>query len=229
MYKNRTDNKEALKNTCFKNFTDKVGTRASEQFATELYNRFTVEDFEYSDDHKYFNVVAYFNEKVVPHKIAVYQAGIELMRNDWFKDFIHHETDEFEWNLWAHDMSKFSANEAFGYAFYNFKTKAGKERFEEAWHHHKTNNPHHPEYWLNPNRSGVLEPMPMPEIYIAEMIADWIGAGKTYGNTLDAWLPDNIHKFVFHPKTSEKVYFILTKLGFKAWITENLIFTTQAD
>ena len=61
------------------------------------------------------------------------------------------------------------------------------------------NNPHHPEYWLNPNRSGELEPLPMPNIYTLEMIADWIGAGKTYGSTLEEWLPKNINKFKFKP------------------------------
>ena len=87
--------------------------------------------------------------------------------------------------------------------------------FEKAWHHHKQNNPHHPEYWLNPNRSGILDVLPMPKIYVLEMIADWIGAGKTYGSTLEEWLPSNLHKFVWHRETANNVFSILLHLGIK--------------
>lgn len=198
-YSKKTDNKEAFRLNVFKTFTDACGGD-SQEFADILYAKFIVEDFAYSDDMYYWGILNYFQETVIPHKIAVYQAGLELSRNPKISDYLsNQEKEDFLRNLWLHDMSKFSANEAFGYAMYNRETGHGKEGFELAWHHHKMNNPHHPEYWLNPNRSGELEPLQMPNVYILEMIADWIGAGKTYGSTLEEWVPKNINKFKFQP------------------------------
>lgn len=223
-YSKRTDNKDAFRVNAFKKFTDTCGG-SDVEFTDILYSKYTVEDFAYSDDMYYWGVLKYFTDTVIPHKIAVYQAGLELSRQDWFKIYMkEQDKEDFLYNLWLHDMSKFSANEAFGYAMYNFKDPHPKSKagFEAAWHHHKMNNPHHPEYWFNPNRSGELEPIPMPNIYIMEMIADWTGAGKTYGSTLEKWLPDNIHKFKFRA-VKGIVQDILKNLGIQTWIHEGNI------
>lgn len=196
-YSKSTQNLTSFANNVFKLFTEVCGGDSME-FSKTLHGKYTVDDFAYHDDWYYFGMVEYFKTVVIPHKIAVYQAGLELSRNPKIDAHLsNQDKEDFLRNLWLHDLSKFSANEAFGYAMYNRETGHGKEGFEAAWHHHKMNNPHHPEYWLNPNRSGVLEPLPMPNIYILEMIADWIGAGKTYGSTLEEWLPKNIEKFKF--------------------------------
>jgi len=228
LYITRTDNKSAFTKNAFKLFTDACGGEAFD-FANQLYAKYTVEDFAYHDDMIYWGVLGYFKEKVIPHKIAVYQAGLELSRQEWFSNYIKGDDKElFLHNLWIHDMSKFSANEAFGYACYDFKnpsenTKAG---FEKAWHHHKMHNEHHPEYWFNPSRSGELEPIMMPPIYVMEMIADWIGAGKTYGSTLEEWLPKNIQKFKFGQSKSW-VRNILEDMGIKTWIHEGGVIHTS--
>lgn len=206
-YSKSTQDKQAFREQVFKLFTDECGGDPQD-FADALWGKYTVDDFTYHDDMYYWGVIGYFQKVVIPHKIAVHKAGIELMK----MEKIHHNLRDEEWkqfrrNLWLHDLSKFSANEAFGYAMYNRETGHGKEGFELAWHHHKMNNPHHPEYWLNPNRSGELEPLYMPNIYILEMIADWIGAGKTYGSSLEEWLPKNLPKFKF--KNYSKILDIL--------------------
>jgi hypothetical protein len=222
-YSKSTGCKEAFTTNVFQKFTDAVGGDAKE-FADELYSKFTVDDFGYHDDFTYWGVLKYFEEKVVPHKIAVYQAGVKLMQEKWFLNFVKpYDVDQYKKNLWLHDLSKFSANEAFGYAMHDFSNPNAKSKpyFEKAWHHHKMNNPHHPEYWLNPNRSGIIEPIPMPVIYIMEMIADWIGAGQTYGSTLEQWLPINIHKFQFESLTINSVQNILEHMGFKTSVNEN--------
>ena len=54
----------------------------------------------------------------------------------------------------------------------------------------------------------------MPKIYVAEMVADWTGAGRTYGSTLEEWLPKNIDSFLFHPSTAICLHGILFNLGF---------------
>lgn len=213
IYRKNVQNQQAFKNNVFKLFTDAVGGDL-EEFTKTVYSRFVVEDFGYHDDMWFFGVEAYFIKKVVPHKIAVYQAGLELSRQEFFSD-LYINKEEFLDNLWLHDISKFSANEAFGYSGYRFgaeNSKESKAAFEKSWHHHKMHNPHHPEHWLNPNREGKLEIIPMPKIYVLEMIADWIGAGKTYGNSLEEWLPNNLHKFQWHPETDRLVKTILSSL-----------------
>lgn len=172
-------------------------------FRDIIFNKYIVDDFAYHDDLYFYGVFKYFSEKVIPHKVAVLHAGMELLERSWYQGLKDQEKGEFIRNLWLHDISKFSANEAFGYAMYDFNNPAhndanhpARKGFDAAWHHHKMNNPHHSEYWLNPNRMGILEPLPMPHIYLLEMLADWIG----YESTLDKWLPANIHKFKFaHP------------------------------
>ena len=215
MYKTRESKAlhDSLCANVFKKFTDQVGGDP-EYLTQQLFNRFVVDDFAYGDDLYFHGIFKYFEEKVVPHKVAVYQAGIGLIEEDWF-DFLKVSKDMFRYNLFVHDLSKFSAAEAFGYAMHDFKNPKPetKEQFERSWHHHKMNNPHHPEYWLNPNRKGKLEVLEMPNIYLAEMIADWIGAGKTYNTPLKEWVVDNFGKFVFGKETGRKAYFILSNLG----------------
>lgn len=213
LYRNRTDNREALTAQIFAKFCDAVGHGNENEFARTLYGRYTVEDFSYSDDWKYWNVHGYFLEKVVPHKVEVYDAGMWLAKNDWFLPFIGEPLELWQDNLWLHDLSKFSANEALGYALHDFKSDKYDLSFEMAWAHHKNHNEHHPEYWLNPSRSGEIEPIQMPKIYIAEMVADWIGAGKTYDSPLSEWIPGNLPKFLFHPETAQGLEFLLLKIG----------------
>lgn len=212
-YRFSSGNKEAFKVNVFKLFTDAVGGDL-EIFTDHVYERHTVDDFAYHEAVAYLAVESYFQKVVVPHKIAVYNAGVNLIEQEWFKD-LHINALDFKENLFFHDISKFCAEEAFGYATHNFNNPGASKNigFEKAWHHHKMHNEHHPEYWMNPNRGGELEILPMDRIYIVEMIADWIGAGVTYGNSLEKWLPDNIHKFIFHPGTAAEVAWILNKMG----------------
>lgn len=183
-----------------------------------LYGRYVVEDFSYSDDYNYWIAREYLLEKVIPHKVAVFDAGSEMAEQPWFFDFIGESPDLWFDNLWLHDLSKFSANEVFGYAFHDFKSDQPDIAFDCAWIHHKNHNEHHPEYWLNVGRDGMVSPVRMPKIFVAEMVADWLGAGKTYGATLEEWLPKNISKFRFSPQTVVDLKEILGMLGIKTII-----------
>lgn len=209
-YYKSINHKVSLSRNVFPAFANIANIKA-EDLVDILHEKFIVDDFAYHDDMYYWPVYDYFKDTVIPHKIAVYHAGMDLCAHKNFEDILRSgDREQFQWNLIVHDLSKFSANEAFGYAGYNFKNPSAKSKpaFEAAWHHHKMNNPHHPEYWLNPNRSGELEPIAMPDIYILEMIADWVGAGKVYGSTIEEWLPKNISKFKF-PNT-ERVHKLIT-------------------
>lgn len=214
LYRKRIDNKVSFKNNVFKNFTDAVGGDLDE-FTELVFNRYEIEHYNYWDDYVYHTVAEYFITRLIPHKIAVYLAGRELSGETWFTDF-KFDRDQYFDNLWLHDISKFSAVEALPYASHDFsKSGKGSIDFQIAWCHHKSKNEHHPEFWLNPNRKGEVSPLPMPDIYIMEMYADWIGAGRTYGNELETWLPDNFKTFNFHPETEAKVRTIANHLNIK--------------
>lgn len=215
IYAKSTQHREALAKNVFKLFTDQVGGNPYE-LVDRLHGKYTVDDFAYHDDMVYWGVMDYFKDVVIPHKVAVYVAGLELLNHKKFKGW-DEDKDLFMDNLFMHDISKFSANEVFGYAMYNRETGVGKAGFEKAWHHHKMHNPHHPEYWLNPNKMGIPEPIAMEPIYVLEMLADWIGAGRTYGSSLEEWLPQNLNKFWFGGAITV-VQRVLENLGINTWI-----------
>lgn len=221
------DFKSLLIKNVFTGFTNEVGGSPTE-FANILYKRFVVEDFFMHDVECYEKIENYFIN-VVRHKIAVYKAGMSILKISDF-NLTGEEIKDFERNLWEHDISKFSAQESYGYTFYDFKSGEGKELFDYAWHHHKMNNPHHPEYWLNPDKEGLIKPLTVPKIYILEMISDWIGAGKTYNSSFEDWLPLNLHRFRF--KNAGDVCNILNivlKNLFKHTMHNNDVYVNRLD
>ena len=62
-----------------------------------------------------------------------------------------------------------------------------------------------------------MTPLPMPGIYVGEMIADWVGASRSYGTNLQEWLSKNLPQFLFHPYTSRLVQSYLSMMGFKVY------------
>lgn len=153
-------------------------------------------------------------ERVIVHKNEVYEAGISLAQDvglgvdDYYS---------FKRRLILHDLSKFSEVELYGYGNYNFNgenTPAATDAFHLAWHHHKWANDHHPEHWLSTGRDGFAKAIEMPKLAMYEMVADWIGAGKTYGSSLGEWLPKNLHTFLFHENTMNMLGVLLRGLGF---------------
>lgn len=220
LYRIKTESKPAFTKQILSVFCKGVDYGDPEDLANVLYGKYVVEDFSYSDDSNYWQVHGYLLNVVVPHKIEVFNAGAEIAEQPWFQSFIGESLDLWFDNLWLHDLSKFSANETFGYAFHDFKSKKYSPTFEAAWNHHKNHNEHHPEYWMNVGRNTNVELLRMPKIFIAEMVCDWIGAGKVYGSTLDQWLPKNLHKFVFSSNTKQDLQYLLGKIGVETIITD---------
>ena len=120
--------------------------------------------------------------------------------------------------IWAalfHDLDKFLPDEWFPYArtFYapdGSKQYIESEAFTLAWNFHQKRNRHHWQFWLITWDRGVTEPLPMPDVYRREMLADWIGAGRAIAagngqiwlmtNTCD-WYEKNKDKMILHPDT----------------------------
>lgn len=134
-----------------------------------------------------------------------------------------------------HDISKFLPDEFIPYSKYDF-SKFGKndkglqQSFDEAWLKHQKRNKHHWQYWVLMNDSGgvirhkklpnavnyfegefkQVEALPMPDRYIKEMVADWRGAGRAYGNSdTRGWYLSNKYKIVLHPSSQSMVESLL--------------------
>jgi len=134
-------------------------------------------------------------------------------------------------------MSKFLPDEYIPYSKYDFSSfgnnrKDLQDSFNVAWLKHQKRNKHHWQYWLLINDSGgvirhkklaytvnyfegefkQVEALPMPERYVREMVADWRGAGRAYGNPdTKAWFIKNKDKIILHPATEVKVWGLLYK------------------
>lgn len=123
-----------------------------------------------------------------------------------------------------HDLSKFRPSELLPYAR-SFNNSDGSPRsdrpedvrdaFDYAWLLHIHRNPHHWQYWVLREDDGDLKALPMPEEYVREMVADWIGAGlaQGHGNDVLPWYEKNKDKMILHPETRIRVEFLLNSTG----------------
>lgn len=127
------------------------------------------------------------------------------------------------WRGLMHDMSKFSLTEWNAYVnnFYNSDGTKKKIRnpdgsydpssqttaFTRAWLHHHKNNKHHWQSWISIGDCGKLTPVEIPDVYIREIIADWIGAGIAYSNESNPynWFASNVHKMILHPASLSNI------------------------
>ena len=129
-----------------------------------------------------------------------------------------------------HDLSKFLPSEmipyaryfygkypdwdtmgAWGKSYYTGPTKQSVERdFDVAWLHHQHRNKHHWQRWLltldSARSDGKMFALPMPDRYRREMLADWRGAGRAYGNPDTAgWYREHVEQINLHPETRKWV------------------------
>lgn len=122
-----------------------------------------------------------------------------------------------------HDLSKFFPQEWFPYvhSFYNRDgskrnvrnadgsydpTKVSRE-FDYAWKSHQLHNAHHWQHWVLINDEDDTYPLPIPDKYIREMVADWIGAGIAIAGRADPapWYERNKYKMILHDESRAKI------------------------
>jgi hypothetical protein len=135
--------------------------------------------------------------------------------------------------LLVHDWSKFTPTELLGYAG-NIGGKNDKRKWAKSWLHHLHHNPHHPEHWIlswrgNPefyqDMAESIAPfvvvLPMPETYVREMIADWMGASKVITGSWDIskWLNQNGPDMHFHDDTIVIIDKVMKEIGYA--LTDN--------
>lgn len=143
---------------------------------------------------------------VIRHKRFVYEAGRKLGVS--------------RWQLLIHDWSKFLPSEWGPYAewFYGHPGHKPEESpvFRAAWLRHQKRNPHHWQYWVIMEDSGRVEAMPMPRKYLLEMVADWRGANRAYGDqSMYDWYVESLPARQLHPDTKDEVERLLFGFPFR--------------
>lgn len=113
-------------------------------------------------------------------------------------------------------MSKFSRIEYSSYQQRFFSNAENPLPFAYAWLHHENYNPHHWGYWIPRSGKFAGQPLPMPENYIREMVADWLAAKRAYEGSWDMsdWLSKNLSRIKVHPDTKMQIIQILVELGY---------------
>jgi hypothetical protein len=98
------------------------------------------------------------------------------------------------WQGLTHDLSKYSPVEFFESVKYYQGNRspidACKEDkgYSKAWLHHRGHNKHHREYWTDYYDKGCYSLL-MPYKYAAEMVCDFLGAGRAYmGADFNYWV-----------------------------------------
>ncbi len=167
------------------------------------------------------------------HKWYVFLAGLKtgvpiwrLIVHDWQK-FTLWEFRAYAQNFFASDDYK---NQETLDAFTKYKVAEAapfghfvKERFALAWLHHENTAPHHWGYWI-PRSGKYTGPFPMPETYVREMVADWMGASRAYTGSwnMAQWLSDN------GPRMEEKMHIETVQIVHDVLIEQGYFFTDNA-
>jgi len=150
---------------------------------------------EHNEDisNNFFREEQWFVERTNRHIGLVQKAAEKIVK-------AYPEFKELLDNVKHHDASKFEEPEKTPYISLTWNKKIGNKSSDpeitKATEHHCLNNQHHPEYWagqasIDPNNrdksTKCLDASKMPDIAIAEMIADWAAMGEELGNSPRAW------------------------------------------
>ncbi len=126
--------------------------------------------------------------------------------------------------LLLHDLSKFLPSELPHYNRQFFGKADQPYNYIKTWIYHQNRNKHHWEYWIPRTGHNTcippypdMKPIEIPEKYVREMIADWMGAQKAYnGQWPDiknwTWLRNNRSKMLLHPETNILIDQIVAEL-----------------
>lgn len=146
-----------------------------------------------------------------------------LLRHKWFVLVAGLRLGVSLWQLLVHDWSKVLPSEWFPYVqqFYGRAQKddhardAVKLAFQVAWLRHQHRNLHHWQHWVLRNDDGSERALPMPERYVREMVADWMGAGRAIHGRWEAreWYAKNGFKMTMHVATLVRVKALLRDHG----------------
>ena len=148
-----------------------------------------------------------------------------ILRHKWYVLIAGWRLKVPLWRLLVHDLSKWSLAEFTPYACQFYGDKGDIEGFSRAWLHHQNYNRHHWEYWISRsghNQGSANGALPMPEVAVREMVADWMAAGRVYnGRWHDlhnfTWFWENRHKMTMHPRTWARLLMVLDEAAQSTW------------
>jgi|SRR5579872_1338507 len=145
-----------------------------------------------------------------------------VLRHKWFVFVAGLRTGAPLWRLLIHDWSKFlpiewGAYVASFYGGYQYVARPPEivAAFDRAWLHHQHVNAHHWQHWVLREDSGATKIIPMPDRFVREMVADWMGAGRAITGKWEfaIWYANNREKILVAPETRAKVEDLLYRLG----------------
>jgi hypothetical protein len=135
--------------------------------------------------------------------VPIYQALI----HDWVK-FLPVEWFAYVRQFYNTDGSKRTVRDASG----SYDPNRQADEFKQAWLHHQK-QPHHWQSWISIGDGGNLVPLPIPQRFVLEMVADWYGAGMAISGTkdLEHWYLANNGKMVLEDGTRYRVQQVIQK------------------
>jgi len=138
---------------------------------------------------------------------------------NYFKYILQHKwyvfLEAMKEGLWlhafTHDLSKFLPSEFKAYAdkFYGgdycYKYFQVESNYEEAWLRHQRRNKHHWDYWVKSDG----RPVPMPRKYVRQMVVDWRGMSRKFGDSAEEYFQKNYKEMTLHIDTESMISSIL--------------------
>lgn len=127
-----------------------------------------------------------------------------VLRHKWFVFLEGRKLGVPLFFLIIHDWDKFRPGMFIAYARYFGKhPKASEGNFNYWWNLHQKRSKHHWQAWVCLMDDGGQVALRMPGRFWREMVADWKGAGRAYGNSDTAsWYLKRIDtKMWLHPET----------------------------
>lgn len=145
---------------------------------------------------------------VLTHKWHVFigcvALGVPLHQaiiHDWVK-FLPIEWGPYVRQFYNSDGSKRQVRDASG----SYDPNKQADAFKRAWLHHQR-QPHHWQSWISIGDGGNVTPLPIPQRFVLEMVADWYGAGMAISGTrdLERWYLANKDKMILEDGTRYRV------------------------
>jgi len=153
------------------------------------------------------------------HKYYVFQAG--LLTGAPFWRLLIHDWSKFRPSEWKPYSRNFYDEDGIKREFVHKDDRTPEEEeitqvFFDAMHLHMKRNKHHWNYWVAfKGKSRDLYGLEMPEKYVREMVADWLGASKAKTGGWDnilTWYPKNKDSMILHPETLKMTQKIMLEI-----------------
>ncbi len=117
-------------------------------------------------------------------------------------------------HAFTHDLSKLLPSEFIPYAkFFHAKNRTKDYKtsdeddpnFQAGWCRHQKRNKHHWNYWVSVTRANEIFPIPMPQKYVRQMLADWRGMARKFEGSAEEFYIKNWGTFMLHVSTERYI------------------------